>query len=425
MFDGGLHRLTDGEVNLATVVMHRGEVARLLARTVAAGEYQVRPATIRSILVEGKRRDVFEYPMLDLVVHGVVADVLAEAIEPGLSSCLYSYRAGTSWLDGVRSVARYLRAHRRSRPDPRTRGVYVLRRDIDSYTDSIPLGEGSRIWSLLQTSITRRGDPLPTPTDQALIEAVVRPVVFTDDGAPATRLRGVATGQPISCVCFNVFLSELDRELDGIADGLYARYSDDLLFAHPDASVARYVSDLIDRRVAELGLGLNTEKRRDLYLTGAGRASVDWPEARGTTSVPFLGMRVTMDGTIALGHRKGRGLLRDARRRALNTATALREAEQKTRARAVVGVLNAMLDPDDTELHGSSAPLLARVVTDRRQLEQLDHQLARLVAASVSRVRPGAAFRRLPYGQVRRELGLVSLRRARDNGGRSRGRRAG
>src|SRR4051794_926215 len=75
LYDGGLHRLTDGEVNLATVVMHRSHVARLLAQSVERGEHEIRPATVREILVEGKRRTVFEYPLFDLIVHGVVAEI--------------------------------------------------------------------------------------------------------------------------------------------------------------------------------------------------------------------------------------------------------------------------------------------------------------------------------------------------------------
>ena len=419
LFDGGLHRLTDGEISLATVVMHRGEVARLLAHTVAEGGYQLRAATVRSIVVDGRRRTVYGYPLLDLIVHGVVAEVLGEAIEPRLSSSVYSYRSGQSWLNGVSGLARYLRRHRRERPDPRTRGLFVLRRDVDAYTDSIPLGTGSAIWSQLQQAVDSLGAPVPTAADQRLIEDVVRPTFLVDGASPATRLHGVATGQPISCVCFNLYLGDVDRALADIAGGFYARYSDDLVFAHPDPVVARAASDLLDRQVAALGLRFNADKQRDLYLTGAGRSSVDWPEARGTTSVAFLGMLVHADGTIALGRRKTRGLLRDARRRAANTGRALSHLDGDARGRAVAQTLNTLLDRNDHQLHGAAAPLLAGAVTDRRQLDQFDHQLARLVASAATGVNGPAAFRRVPYRRVRGELGLRSLRRARDNGART------
>src|SRR4051812_3862054 len=56
LYDGGLHQLTDIEINLASVVMHRGHVARLLARSVERGEHELRAATVRSVLVETKQQ---------------------------------------------------------------------------------------------------------------------------------------------------------------------------------------------------------------------------------------------------------------------------------------------------------------------------------------------------------------------------------
>lgn len=414
LFDGGLHRLIDGEVNLATVVMHRGHVSRLLAQTVAAGDYRLRPAKVRTIVVDGRERTVFDYPLLDLIVHGVVADVLTEAIEPLLSASVYSYRHGVSSMDGVSAFARYVRTHRRSRADPRSRGLYVLRRDVDSYTDSIPLGAPSAIWSQIDVAMCSPGKDQPLPADRALINEVIRPTVLTDDGHPASRLHGVATGQPISCVCFNIYLRDLDRAMGELSGGFYARYSDDLVFAHPDPRVARQASDTLDAGVAMLGLRFNDDKRRDCYLNRAGRASDEWPAARGTTSAMFVGMRVTADGTVALGQRKVRGLLRDARRRAANTATALEAATADERGRAIARVLNVFLDREDAQVHGAAVPLLAHAITDRRQLDELDHELALLVASTATGIPGPQAFRRAPYRVVREDWGLRSLRRARD-----------
>jgi hypothetical protein len=421
LYDGGLHKLTEGEVSLATVVMHRAHVAKLLARTVERGEYEVRPATPRTILTDGKQREVLAYPLLDLVVQGVVADVLAEAIEPTLSPNLYSYSGGRSWIDGVTALARYVRRHRRERPDPRTRGLYVLRRDVESYTDSIPRGASSAIWSRIDESTEGATD-----SDRELIASVVRPIVLwepttgadvgADRGAPATRLRGVATGQPIASVCFNLYLRDVDGELDAVPGAFYGRYSDDLVFMHPDPDVVRGVSATLDNQLAALDLAFNDEKRKDLYLTAAGRVSAAWPEARGASSVTFLGMRVNADGTVALGEKKARGLLRDARRRAINTARALADADLDTRGRAVARSMTTLLDDRESELSGAAAPLLARVVTDRQQLDWVDRELAVITAAAASGGRGARALRNVPYRKVREEWRLPSVRRARDNG---------
>jgi hypothetical protein len=416
LFDGAMYHLRQDGVSLASLVLHRGAVARKLARAVASGTYQLHPATTRLIRVEGKQRAVLDYPLLDLLVHGAVAEVLTEAIEPTLSANLYSYRTGVSWAQGVSSFARYMRAHSRARPDPRTRGVYVLRRDVEAYTDSIPVDDASRLWPLLVEVL---GAPLAHADrvrDAAwrLLHEVVQPRVREHGGQVRVRDRGVATGQPISCVAFNLYLRDLDHELSAVPGAYVARYSDDLLVAHPDAQVARELGDLMDRRLAELGLRFNLKKSRDAFLTGAGRPSLDWPEAKGTTSIQFLGMRIAMDGSVALGNSKVRGLLRDARRRAQNTARAMQEHPEDKRGRAVTRALNTLLDPDQAHLAGAVAPLLAGAVTDRQQLDWLDHQLARIVAGAVSGDPGAAAFRQIPYRRIRSDWGLVSLRHARD-----------
>jgi len=416
-FDGGLTRLAQDGVSLASLVMHRNAVSRKLARAVASGSYELQPATARELRVEGKKRTVFSYPLLDLVVQGVVAELLTEVMAPTLSEHLYSYRAGVSWARGVATFARYVREHRRAHPDPRTRGLYVLRRDIASYTDTIPVDETSRLWAQLAGLVGDRDPANPDTVDDTswrLLREIVRPRVRAEGGQVRTRSRGVATGQPISCVAFNLYLRDLDHELGGVPGAFVARYSDDLIVAHADPEVARGLSRLLEARLAELGLAFNAEKSRDLYFTGAGRPSREWPEARGTTSVEFLGMRIGMDGTVALGGNKVRDLLRDARRRARNTARALGGQSEDERGRATAAVVNALLDSDGTHLRGSAAPLLAGMVTDRRQLDWLDHQLARIVAGEVSGDQRAAAFRRISYWTIRNDWALVSLRLRRD-----------
>lgn len=74
--------------------------------------------------------------------------------------------------------------------------------------------------------------------------------------------------------------------------------------------------------------------------------------------------------------------------------------------------MNALLDPDEPVLTGGPAPILARAVTDRSQLDWLDHALARIVASATTGDPGAAAFRVAPPRRVR-DWGLVSLRRAR------------
>lgn len=420
MSDGGLWTITQQGVGLGSVVMQRGKVARMLARAVSRGEYTLGPARLRSVRVGGKDRTVFRYDLFDLIVHGVVADILSEAITPTLSPQLYSYRTGVSWLDGVSAFAGYARAHHRARPDPRSRGLYVLRRDVAAYTDSIRVDDASAIWGQIIDVLHLDEDAIAdAPAPWPVVRDVVRASVLEDDGSIRTMAVGVPTGQPIASVAFNLYLRDLDHEMAAVPGAFYGRYSDDLLFAHPDPGIVRGIAARLDERVGDYDLELKAEKGLDLYLSGAGRPSFEWPEAKGTGTVTFVGMSVALDGTVTLGGKKMKRFLREARRRSENAARATAGLGDDQRGRAVVASLNGLLDSRDAALQGAPAPLLASAVTDRGQLDWLDHELALIVARQVSGRNDAAAFRSVPYRRIRSEWGLRSTRRARDLGARS------
>lgn len=407
------------DVSLSRLNSHRSGFARMLARSVASGEYRSAPARRKTIVVEGKHRAIFTYQLTDLIVHGTVAEAIAQAVEPCLSARLYSYRKGTGWWTATADFARYLRDYRDRHPDSKQRHLYVLRRDIDAYTDSIPVGDGAPLWPMLARLLASRGEPtLPTP-DWRLLEQVVRPEVDVGGGRTVFLDRGVPTGQPISCVLFNFYLAELDREFEAVPGGFYARYSDDILFAHPSAEIVRKAGAKLDALLERLGLRVNPAKSLNLYLTGAGRRSADWPEATGASAVPFMGTAIQADGTIALGRKKTRHLLRDLRRRAGRVARSLTGADADEVGRVICSSVNQMLTPDWTPfVEARSAALLRRAITDRRQLAQLDLWIARGVLRAVTGDGSMRAFRAIPYRKLREQWGLISLEHARNRWGR-------
>ena len=416
LLGGGMHDLREGDVSLASVVTHRDEVARLLARAVAAGEYHFRPATVRTIRAGGKLRDVYALSLADMLVAAAVADALDAAIAPTLAPSLYSYRAGVPWWRGAQALASYVRAHKRAHPDPRDRGLYVLRRDVERYTDTIPVGPGSAIWPQLRAVL---GDV--RKADWELIESTLRPAIAGRRNGPEARTAGVPTGQPISCVAFNLYLSRLDHDLAAIPGAFFARYSDDLVFAHPDPGVVVGAASIVDQRIAELGIRLNPDKSRDLYLTGAGRPSSALAAFRGTTTVGFLGLQVSASGTLALEPAKARALTRDLARRANGAARAA--ATPREAARRACAAVRRALQSNDPSISSASASLVQSVVTDRDQLRDLDRRIAQSVASAVTGEPSVRAFRSLSTRTLRTRHGLPSLVALRNASGRRRVRR--
>lgn len=408
-----LYELQQSDVSLASFVLNRSTVARKVARTVGSGEYGLQPAHLRTITTDGKKRIVFAYRLTDLLVHGVVANILEEALT--LSASLYSYRKGVSWWTAISAFAAYARMHRKNQPDVRRRGFYVIRRDIDSYTDSIPVGATSAVWDMLRRVLLPFDDARSlSPAHWQLIESVVRPVAFVTEGQLFTQYRGVPTGQPISCVLFNLYLSGLDAQLDQIPGAFYARYCDDIVFAHPDPDVVRAADVCMRETLAALGIQFNESKSRNLYLTAAGRQSPAWPEARGTTAVPLLGCLISAHGTVSLSRKKRRRLLADLEDRAFGTARALKTRDPAAAGRTICSVINRALEPRLEFSQQRSATLLRRAVTDREDLKQLDYCIARIVLRAITGDRGARAFRVIPYRKMREEWQLISLLQARN-----------
>jgi hypothetical protein len=410
-----LYSLEQGGVSLASMAIHAKDLSRTLARTIERGNYRFSPARIEEIQVEGKTRAVFRYPLIDRIVHGTISDLIEEVTCPLLSDRLYSYRPGVSWLQPGFDLAGHVRSANVAASDPKERGLYVLRRDIHAYTDSIPVHESSSVWPKLRSALTN-GNGGVKQQDWELVERVVRPVVKTEDGRLFRQERGVPTGQPISCVMFNFYLSDLDHEMAAIPGSFYARYSDDILFAHPDPRVVNEADALMEECIHESELSLNHEKNRNLYLNVAGRS--DGTAWKGTSGITFVGAQVTARGTISLGRSKQRHLLREIRIRALRTARGLSGRDTNTVGRAVCEVINRVLAGDGGPFQQRSASLVRRAITNREQLAQLDYWLARIVVQAVTGDPSVRGFRKVPYSRIRDDWKLVSLLHSRNRWGR-------
>jgi hypothetical protein len=404
-----LFDLEQDGVPLASFCLGRKKVARVLSETVGAGRYELQPAQARLVTIHGKPRLLYQLRLTDRIVHGVVAALINERVQPHYSDSLYSYRPGQHWWKAVADFARYLREHRRVRPDPKARGVYVMRRDIQKYTDTIPVGDRSPVWHQLKDLLGLKPErDRRSSSYWNLIRNVVRPETYSEGGYLYCNIHGLPTGSPISTTLFNLYLMPLDSVLANLPGAFYARYSDDILFAHPEASVVQHAIGRLESILNELRLSTNRSKDEDYYFTGAGRFSPVWASAKGTTSIAFLGCQVAFDGTVSLKPGKVHQLLNELRTRVRRTLMALPAQDPDTAGPVVCSVLNEALDPASL-CRQKSALLLRSVVTNRPQLKDLDYHIARIVAESLSGVPGVRAFRRVPYRKVRESWKLVSL----------------
>jgi len=393
-------------VPFAFMLRDAARVAKAIASDLGDGSYRFSPVELRSAALD-KQRELVVPVLSDLVIYHVVARVLTERIEQTLPESLLSFRPGRSAFLAHRRLASYLRDHRARRREPRDRGLYVLKRDVKSYTDNIDVSEASRLWPLFAEHLGESVDA-DAPLGRLLRE-LVRPLRQGDP--PSRSETGVPTGSPITPVAANVYLTPLDRALEGTPGAFYARFGDDFLFATPDLAVAQAAQQTMDQILGQLGLTVHPTKRLNLFFNGAGRGS-QAPDFTGCAFIEWLGMRATFHPSFGLSADKEKELLADLSVRVRSAFLQVAREPAPEAAAFVCSVVNAAL------LSGHSfavanVGVLGAVCTDVAQLKRLDHRIAALVSSTLTGVRAPRCFRHLSYRALRRSHGLVSLCAAR------------
>ncbi len=381
-------------------------LARRLSKLVPSFRYQLSPVVPRRALIEGKARILYHSPPLDKVVMTALATALGEVLAPTSSERLFSYRTGRSSKQALLQLSAFLRDHRAARPDPRARGLYVLRRDVKSYGDAMPSDPSSRLWVMLKAALESQNVSLDDPGWRWLMRAI-RPPQAAGEGVGLAADTGIPTGSPLQPLMGNLYLSELDRSCERVHGAFYARYGDDIMFVHESLEVVQAAAHGMDHTILDLGLTWSTEKCMDLYLNAAGRPGTS-TRYRGTTAMGYLGVRVDARGELGLSTEKVTRLLRSLARRLDDAKRICGNDSVESRADTYCAVINAALDPEHPVAE-RAAQLLRHVVSDRSQLKDLDYQIALRAAECITRMRGVRAFRAFPMHRLKQRHGLRSL----------------
>lgn len=394
------------ELTAPLVAAHAPEVARRLAGEVSSGAYAFQPLVPHAAVLNGRPRTIYRLDPLDAVVFGALGRALSAAIEPRLGPHLFSYRRGRSQWTACRALLGYLRAHVRARPDPRSRGVFVLRRDVRRYDENIPVADDSRLWAILSDLVGTetfgcRGD------FAGFLRRAFRPAIARPDGSVRPLDVGMPTGLPTQTIACNTYLLPLDTEMTAIPGAFYARFGDDILFAHPDRDLAREAARALEAGLARLGLAFNQDKSRAVWLTRAGRAHADAEPFVPSARLRYLGFDVGFAGA-RLREDKRRKLLLSLRARIANADRLLLGLSASERADALCEVVRLALDRKST-LSDPYASWLEFDVMAMEDLRQLDHHIALWVAERLTGVRGPRALRRFSPGVLHAAHGLPSL----------------
>jgi hypothetical protein len=399
------HRVFAGDLSPRDVLRDEGRFAAELSRALSRFDYRPDPAERVTAFIEKKPRLLYRSTFLDAVVDKLLAWWLAELTGEALSSRVFSYRKGHSAARAIGELSAFLRDHHARHPDPKTRGVYVLRRDIASYGDTMPVRAGGPLDAMLETRLAAR---LPTKDVRlalALFRSFIAREAHDGEGTVALDL-GTATGSALQPVLNNLYLGALDSAMEAY-EGFYVRFGDDVLFASESLEVAKRARDDSTRIVRALELSWKSPKSLDLWLNGAGRNHATHEDFRGAQSVEWLGSDVLFAGTRAIRKDKWRALVRELMGRLERTSRLLDAHDVDARARALVAVASAAFDHRSRAGVAMSADLLLSV-SSREQLGRLDRLVELRIAELATRSRGVKAFRDVSRKALR-EMGYVSL----------------
>jgi hypothetical protein len=350
------------------------------------------PAILRTAVLD-KKRELASFGIGEQLVHGVVAKKLGEELQSSFSPHLYSYRKGYSVEKAVYAFGKYIRKHLRKNKEVKSRGLFVIRGDIKSYTDSIPLDDSSPLWGLLSSK-----SQLPL----TFLKQLLRFRVKEENGSEWSSVRGIPLGIPLTPVIANTYLNSIDEKISNLPQGFYARYGDDILFAHEDLSTTLIARKILESELLKLRLSLNQKKVQQLYFTANGKSLPENREWSATQFINYLGYQITFRGEIGITHDKQRALLASFRRRIKNSFPLLSSEKQTEQ---IVQLANLLLK----EFLISAESFSLRFVNSRSQLKEIDYQVALALSELLTRQRGVRSFRTLSWKQLKTKFRLISL----------------
>lgn len=355
------------------------------------------PAIAVKAVLEEKERTLYHFNPTEALLHRAFAHWLDARARPHYSPMLHSYQKGKSAHRAVKALRGFLMNHRKERP-LHSRGLFVMKRDISAYTDSIPVHEHSPLWKMLRDRHGLNGQEL------VWAKEIIRPVIHEPEGADYCNLTGVPTGSPVSCILFNLYLLDLDSLLGRIPGLFYARYSDDLILIHESKEPLLEAERCLIRVLKNLELDYRSDKAINCFWSGHGGPSQDrnW---QGSSVIEFLGSSIHFSGAIGL-RKKRLDALRETleiRARAIGPG-----ATPESGLRELCLAIKWTLDPDRSSFPAGNSVLLRNHVTDRGQLKELDDWIYRLLLRIQFGSDSPRVIRQFPP-RLLREWGLPSL----------------
>jgi len=350
--------------------------------------FHFRPSVGLKYNFNGKRRTLYIPPWEERIVDLLLYRLLNRRLHRWFSPSSYAYRDHTLGLDRCQSR---ISAILRSASAP----LYLVKRDISDYFASV------------NHEILLRNFASHVDESDYLFQLISERIRFEyqDESGNHRANIGIPFGCASACVMANIYLTGLDRAIEGIPGIHYFRYADDLLVISTSHDAAMSGIDRIREALAELRLTTKASHEQDLVLTLQQLA--DAGRFRNAVSFRHLGLQFESGGEVSLSRDKSRkiqNLFRFAFRRSRRRWK--RISDPRERARTLVAIAAQTINQGVRNV--AIVDYYLKHVTDTAQLHLLDRWLAEEILSLVFGGHKKGHFARISFAQLR-DFGLPSL----------------
>ena len=348
-------------------------------------------ADARQYNFNGKIRTLYIYPWAERLVDLMLYRELCFKFDESFNQHSYAYRIHGF---GVNQCQRDIQKDLRQRKSP----VYVIKRDIKNYFDSI---DHESCLAILQQHFKK---------DDYLYELLASRVKFTyydNQNTLHHAEKGVPFGTAISCFLANLVLNEVDHKLNALPGLSAFRYADDFLILSSDKETANQAITLFEAEIASLNLEFKESHSQNMVLDGP-----DHDEFKSVSQFRHLGLTFSGQGHISLSREKFRkicNLFKYALQK--QTKRHRRVTNPYKRAKLAVRICKRVIN---SGVHGVALiDYYLRHVEDEACWRRLDLWLAEECLHWVfGKGHKKGYFKKIPFSTLR-EMGLPSLQHRR------------